>query len=243
MGKETSISWTDSTFNIAWGCVKVSPGCVNCYADVLSARTGQDIWGPTKPRKTFGAKHWNDPLRWHKKAVAEGKQHKVFCSSMCDIFEDHPTITAERAKLWPLIKSTPSLTWQLLTKRADRIADNLPADWGKGYPNVWLGASVENADYAWRIDQLRMVPAKVRFVSYEPAVGPLAGVDLTGIHWLIYGGESGAGFRKDDLRWASDMRDQCAKDGVAFFFKQTSGFRSGLGKDALGEVIHEFPRG
>jgi hypothetical protein len=102
---------------------------------------------------------------------------------MCDNFEGHPTIDAERAKLWPLIRATPWLDWQLLTKRADRIADNLPPDWGKGWPNVWLGVSIENNDYVGRADHLRKIPAAVRFVSYEPALGPLDRLNLKGIDW------------------------------------------------------------
>jgi protein gp37 len=161
---------------------------------------------------------------------------------MTDVFEDHPTITQERAKLWPLIQETPALTWQVLTKRADRIAGNLPTDWGEGYENVWLGVSVENMDYAWRVDELRKVPAKVRFISYEPALGPLDDLDLTGIHWVIYGGESGSGWRQDDLAWAEKMREKCAKAGVTFYYKQKAGFRSGLGVDSLGKKEHNFPR-
>ena len=171
MAEKTGISWCDHTFNIAWGCFKISPGCTNCYADTLSARFGNDVWGKDKPRKTFGVKHWNEPLKWNKAAEKDGAKHKVFSSSMCDIFEDHPTITAEREKLWDLIRKTPNLIWQLLTKRADRIKDNLPEDWGNGWPNVWMGVSIENDDYVWRADCLREVSAVVHFISYEPALG------------------------------------------------------------------------
>ena len=130
-------------------------------------------------------------MTWNREAEANGIRQRVFCSSMCDVFEDHPTIDAEREKLWPLIRATPSLDWQLLTKRADRMADRLPADWGGGYPNVWIGVSIENNDYVDRADRIRDIPAVVRFISYEPALGPLDQLNLSGIDWVIYGGESG----------------------------------------------------
>ena len=258
MGAETGIAWTDHTFNIAWGCQKVSPGCTHCYAEGLSTRYGHGVWGPNKPRRTFGPKHWVEPIAWNRAAErpepprtpafmpggipprmnagarnecggSVRRRGRVFCSSMCDIFEDHPTIERELGKLWPLIRATPSLDWQLLTKRAERIAECLPADWGGGYPNVWLGVSIETREYEWRVQLLRRVPARVRFVSYEPALGPIDGIDLTGIDWLIYGGESGAGFRPDDERWAEGIREQCRREGVAFFFKQRAARFPGTG--------------
>jgi protein gp37 len=160
---------------------------------------------------------------------------------MCDNFEDHPTIEAERAKLWPLIRDTPWLDWQLLTKRPERMIDNLPDDWGDGYPNVWLGVSIESNEYAHRADVLRQVPCVVRFVSYEPALGPLDKLDLRGLSWLIYGGESGPHYRKHDPAWPRAMRDRCRSAGVAFFHKQSPGRYPGTGVALDGEVIHEFP--
>jgi protein gp37 len=199
MADKTKIAWTDHTFNIAWGCTKVSPGCKNCYADSQASRFGHNVWGPNKPRRTFGEKHWAEPLQWEKAAAKEGKAKRVFCSSMCDVFEDHATIDAEREKLWPLIAQTPHLHWQLLTKRPERIAANLPADWDAIKSRVWIGTSVENADYVGRVDHIRGIDAAVRFVSYEPALGPIAhAVNLVNIDWLIYGGESGANFRPED---------------------------------------------
>jgi protein gp37 len=175
MGKITGIDWTDHTFNIVWGCVQISPACTNCYAMMLAKRWGFDVWGKDAPRRTFGAKkHWNEPLKWNAAAECEGRRHRVFCSSMADVFEDHPTVDQEREKLWPLIRSTPWLDWQLLTKRADRIAQCLPHDWGKGYPNVWLGVTAENQVWAdARIPHLLQTPATVRFISAEPLLGPL----------------------------------------------------------------------
>lgn len=239
MAETTGISWTDHTFNIAWGCQKVSPGCQFCYADTLSNRFGLDVWGPDKPRRTFAEKHWNDPLRWNRKAT---KKELVFCSSMCDIFEDHPTVIEELKKLWPLIKATPNLEWQLLTKRSERIKESLPDDWGEGYPNAWLGVSVENKDYEYRADHLREVPCKLRFISYEPALGPLDNFNLKGIDWVIYGGESGDYFRQDDPQWARNMLELCRRDKVAFFYKQASSRLPGTNPQLDGIEYKEFPK-
>lgn len=244
MAEKTGISWTDHTFNIVWGCVKVSPACTNCYAETLALRFGFDVWGPNKPRRTFGDKHWNDPIRWNRAAQKAGKHAKVFCSSMCDVFEDHPTVIEELKKLWPVIKATPNLEWQLLTKRADRILSSLPADYNiDNYPNIWFGTTVESNDWIDRADHLRAVPAKIRFISYEPAVGPLDRLDLKGIHWMIFGGESGAGYRPHDPQWARDMRDRCKNEGVAFFYKQGSSFKSGEDETLDGVEYKAFPPG
>lgn len=240
----TGIEWCDHTFNIAWGCMKVSPGCAHCYADTLSHRHGFDVWGPkeTTARRTFGTKHWHDPVLWNRAAEKAGVRARVFCSSMCDVFEDHPVIDLERERLWPLIRATPWLDWLLLTKRPERIVALLPADWGEGYPNVWLGTSVESQEYADpRIAPLVAVPAVVRFLSAEPLLGPLsldrvlpidgcAGAPHPGcatcaypIHWVIVGGESGPGARPMQQEWARTLRDECAAAGVAFFLKQLGG--------------------
>jgi protein gp37 len=243
MAEKTSISWTDHTFNVAHGCTKVSPGCQHCYAETLALSYGNNVWGPSAPRRTFGAGYWAEPLKWNAKAAKEGRRHRVFCGSMCDVFEDHATIDAEREKLWPLILATPWLDYQLLTKRAERIEECLPPDWGTGYPNVWLGTSIENDEYAWRAEELFRLPAAVRFVSYEPALGPLdLRPWLRDISWVIVGGESGPNFRQMDLQWARDMRDRCREAGVAFFFKQSAGRFSGRGTTLDGETIQEFPK-
>jgi protein gp37 len=251
MGEKTIIAWTNHTWNLAWGCVKIDPGCANCYADTLSARYGHDVWGPTKPRRTFGEKHWGEPLGWEALAKAgktasvagPGMPPLVFSSSMCDVFEDHPTITQERAKLWPLIRATPHLHWQLLTKRADRILANLPEDWGpNGYPNVWLGVSISEPKGCWRADALRRIPARVHFVSYEPALAAIHhDLDLAGIDWVIFGGESGPGYRKMDLDWARGIRSACDRAGVSFFFKQSAAPRTEMGTTLDGETVRAFP--
>jgi protein gp37 len=232
MSERTGIEWTSHTFNIAWGCMRVSPGCEHCYAEVLSKRYGFAVWGPAKTteRRVFGEKHWNEPLRWNAKAERDGVRRRVFCASMCDVFEDHPTIDAEREKLWPLIRSTPWLDWQLLTKRPERIAVNLPGDWGAtGYANVWLGTSVESQAYLERMAVLGDVPASVRFVSCEPLLGRLSLrsllelIDVDEQWWVIVGGESGPGCRPMELEWARTLRDECWEYDIPFFLKQLGG--------------------
>jgi protein gp37 len=242
MSQTTIIGWTNHTFNLVWGCVKISPGCKNCYADTLAGRYGWDVWGPGKPRRTFGDKHWKEPLKWNELARAESKRRRVFCGSMCDVFEDHQTVTAEREKLWPIIRRTPWLDWQLLTKRPERITESLPSDWGDGYANVWLGTSIESNEYAGRADHLRKIPATVRFVSYEPALGPLDELDLTGLDWVIYGGESGPGYRQHDLAWPREMKARCEQAGVAFFYKQSAAPRTEMGTSLDGQVVREYPQ-
>lgn len=241
MSEHTGIEWTDHTFSIAWGCVKVSPGCAHCYADNSSRRFGFKVFGPaqTTQRRTFGAAHWLDPLKWNRKAEKAGRNELVFCSSMCDVFEDHPQISAERERLWPLIRRTPWLTWQLLTKRPERIAANLPDDWGSDgaahYPNVWLGTSVESQDYVHRASILAEVPfAGIRFLSCEPLIGPLdltqyvdgersAWRALNEIDWCIIGGESQPGCRPMDPAWAEQIVADCDRYGVPAFVKQLGG--------------------
>ncbi len=240
MARDSAIAWTHHTFNIAWGCTKISPGCKNCYADRDARRYGFKVFGQV-PRRTFGEKHWGMPLRWNRDAATRGVRERVFCSSMSDIGEDHPTIAAERGKLWPVIQATPSLNWLLLTKRAERLGELLPADWGSGYPNVWLGVSIENDSYTWRADYLRLLPAAVRFISYEPALGPVPSLSLAGINWVICGGESGPGYRVMSQDWARYVRDRCRSEGVPFFFKQHSGRFPETDILLDGEVIREYP--
>lgn len=235
MSANSPIEWTDHTFNIAWGCEKVSPGCAHCYADTVSKRYGHGgVWGKDAPRRTFGERHWAEPLAWDRKAEKEGIVRRVFCSSMCDVFEDHPTIDAEREKLWPLIRETPWLDWQLLTKRPERVLEHLPKDWGSGYANVWLGTSVESQRFILRAEMLAFIPARTRFISAEPLLRPL---DLSvlfthnRIHWVVAGGESGPKCRPMHPTWARNLRDQCETAGVAFFLKQLGGHPNKRGHD------------
>lgn len=221
MASNTRIEWCDHTFNPWWGCTKVSPGCAHCYAETLATRFGQTCWGPRAPRRTFGAAHWREPLAWNARAAATGQRARVFCASMADVFEDRRELDPERARLWALIEATPHLDWLLLTKRPERILALIPPAWRATPPaNVWYGTSVESPAVVGRIAALRQVPATIRFLSAEPLLAPLPALDLEGIHWVIVGGESGAGARPMAAAWARALRDQCRAAGVAFFVKQ-----------------------
>ncbi len=256
MGTRTEIQWTDHTLNPWLGCQEVSPGCDHCYAATLAStrmgyndngRTHPVIWGPprTTPRHVTGAATWSQPLRWNRDAQQEGRQHRVFCASMADIFEFHPQLDEPRARLWDLVEATPHLDWQLLTKRPMNILRMVPASWRAGLPaNVWIGTSVEDQERAnLRIPHLVRVPARVRFLSCEPLLGP---VDLTPwldeLHWVITGGESGPRARSLDPDWVRGLRDQCQTAGVALFHKQNGGRTPKAGgRDLDGRTWDEFP--
>lgn len=218
MSERTGIAWTDHTFNPWWGCAKVSPGCKHCYAEALDRRLGGAHFGG-RERKTFGPKHWADPIRWDKAAAKAGRPALVFCASMGDVFDvDAPS--EERRLLWELIRKTPNLIWQLLTKRPENIPDLLPHDWHEGYPNVWLGATVEDREHRRRIDELCLVPARLRFLSCEPLLEDLGDLDLDGIGWVITGGESGPCARPAKAEWIRDIDMQCQEEARPHFFKQ-----------------------
>jgi protein gp37 len=251
MAENSGIEWTDHTFNPWIGCTKVSPACDFCYAEALNIRfEGGKNWGPKSPRRR--TKSWSGPRKWNRLAGEAGIRQRVFCASLADVFDNHPTVEqAWRDDLWALIRETPNLDWLLLTKRPQFIKKMLPKDWGEeGYSNVWLGTTVENQKYAdHRIPHLLSNPAKVHFLSCEPLLGP---VDLRGlktdpggvykldaltgtfgggpglsspskINWVITGGESGPEFRSADPDWFRGLRDQCANAGVPFLFKQWEG--------------------
>lgn len=244
MSEQTIIAWTSHTFNPWMGCEKVSAGCANCYALTLTKnRMGLDLWGPPKTTTRQVTKSpWQNVLKWNREAIAAGERRRVFCASLCDVFEDHPIANATRPRLWNLIRECTGLDWQLLTKRPHRIVDNLPEDWGPdGWPHVWLGTSVEDMRVAERVDHLRDIPAVVRFISYEPAIGPLDDLDISGIDWIIYGGESGPGHRPEDKDWARVMHAKCSENGTAFFHKQSAGWRTELGIELDGKIVREYP--
>lgn len=239
MTENSRIEWTTHTFNPWWGCARVSPGCENCYAETLDRRVhGKEgaHWGAKTERRFFGEKHWNDPRRWNDKAAEAGERHRVFCSSMADVFEDRDDLIGARARLFGLIVDTPHLDWLLLTKRpqnAERLwlgakidafgnwTDSVTGpDWAE---NVWVGVTAEDQQRAdERIPVLASIPAVVRFVSFEPLLGPILLTQgaVLDIDWAIVGGESGHGARPMNPAWAQSLRDQCTSRGVAFFFKQ-----------------------
>jgi protein gp37 len=226
MAKNSTIEWTHHTFNPWWGCHRVSPACDNCYAESWAHRLGQDLWGAREARRFFGDSHWREPLRWNAEAAAENRRARVFCASMADIFEWRADLNPERARLWELIEQTPNLDWLLLTKRPQHILRMTP--WQEEWPdNVWVGATVENQRFAdLRLPLLLRVPARVRFLSCEPLLGPLklqSWFNRSGYHsidWIIAGGESGAHSRPMHPDWALGLLEQCQRAQVPFHFKQ-----------------------
>lgn len=276
MAENSRIGWTDHTFNPWTGCLKVSKGCKHCYAEAWAKRVGRDLFGALDKRTRTTKSIWAKPRTWNHAASLDRRPRKVFCASLADVFEDAPGPNEWRADVWDLIRACPWLDFQLLTKRPENIARMLPDDWGRGWPNVWLGTSIEDRRVVERARILGEVPAFLRFISYEPAIGPVIPEEIRAVsdpnhpedngtfyrwlddytgpglsfynddgdlafHWLICGGESGAGFRPMDLEWARDVWDACTTEGVAFFFKQISHFRNEQGEDALGDVLHYFP--
>ena len=241
MGFNSKIEWTTHTFNPWWGCTKVSDGCKFCYAELLSNRYGHDVWGAGKQRRLLSDKHWQEPLKWNVRAQAEGVHYRVFCASMADVFEEGAP-ESEVSRLWQIIRQTPMLDWQLLTKRPERIAANLPDDWGAGYRNVWLGTRHQDETVVNRIDYLVRVPAVVHFLSLEPLIGPLHNLPLENIQWVIVGGESGPKARPIDEDWVLDIRRQCRAAAVPFFFKQWGGVnKAKSGRALLGRLYDEMP--
>lgn len=258
MGAESEISWTDSTWNPATGCTKVSPGCKFCYMYRDMTRYGKD---PATVKRTAPGT-FDGPIIRTKGGGFKLPGPLIFTASWTDIF--HEALDDYRGDVWARIRARdhierneglPRSYFQVLTKRADRIVRQLPADWGDGYPNVWLGVTVEDNDHTWRVDHLREIPAVVRFVSYEPACGPVEWAPvLHGVDWLIAGGESGGHeARPAAVSWFRDARDAATSAGVAFHFKQwgesgptADGSMVRVGRVAAGRVLDgrtwdEFP--
>lgn len=240
MADRTGIEWTEATWNPATGCDRVSAGCDHCYALTLARRLqamGNPRYQVDGDERTsgpgFGLTLHPDlvdlPRRWRKPRV-------VFVNSMSDLF--HPEVPLDFVQaVFEVMSDTPQHTYQILTKRSQRLrtlAGEL--DWP---PNVWMGVSVETPRYAFRMDHLRDVPAAVRFVSAEPLLEALPGLNLKGIDWLIAGGESGHHYRAMDADWVSDLRDQCEAGDVAFFFKQWGGHTPKAGGRLLDDRTHD----
>lgn len=240
--KDTIIAWTDHTFNAWMGCKKISEGCRNCYAATLTKnRMGLDLWG-AKKRRQITVTPWKNVMKWQREAKAEGIYRKVFVGSLMDWAEDRDDLLEPRDRLWDIIRKCDHLVFQLLTKRPQNIGKFLPSNWGDGYPNVWLGTTIEDNRVADRAGWLVSNPAAIHFVSYEPAIGPLDELDLTHIEWVIYGGESGPGYRLENKQWARDMHKRCLEAGVAFFHKQSAGHRTELGIELDGKIVREYPK-
>lgn len=227
MAENSKIEWCTHTFNPVIGCTRVSPGCDNCYAEAMAARYDWHDWGSDTPRRVTSDANWGKPLRWNRMAAAAGERHRVFCASLADVF-DPKWPDGVRERLWELIAATPNLDWLLLTKRPNLVARFAPAAWQEhGWPaNIWLGFTAEDQEhYERRWPHIAAVPAAVRFVSYEPAVGPLGDLHLhweTELlpDWVIVGGESGPRARVMDPEWARQVLRQCHELDIAIFLKQ-----------------------
>ena len=241
----TGIEWTDATWNPMTGCTKISAGCDNCYAYTLSQTKTRETYLRQPPvvdtavnrSEPFAPRFWpnrlHQPLSWR-------APKRIFVDSMSDVF--HASFTLDQiTRVFEVMNEATQHQFQLLTKRPERalrLADSLP--WSD---NIWIGTSVEDMRVAKRVDALRRIDqAAVRFISAEPLLGPLDDLDLTDIHWVIGGGESGIGYRAVDPLWARGLRDRCRDTGVAFFWKQWGGRtpKSG-GRELDGETFSEYP--
>lgn len=216
MGENSKIEWTDATWNPWQGCTKVSPACDHCYMFRDLGRYGKD------PTVVFRSKPptFDLPIRRRKGDCILAPGSKVFTCSWSDWF--HQAADAWRPEAWEHIRARPDLTFQIVTKRVERIAEHLPADWGNGWPNVWLIATVENQEWAdKRLPILRQIPAFVHGVSMEPLLGNvILGNHLSWLKWVIAGFESGPKSRPGHPQWLRSLRDECQAAGVAFHFKQ-----------------------
>ncbi len=235
MADNSAIEWTEATWNPVTGCSKVSPGCAHCYAETFAER-----WRgiPAHPyEQGFDLRFWparlEQPLRWT-------RPRTIFVNSMSDLF--HEAIPAEFiVEVFDVMVRAEQHTFQILTKRHERLAELAPDLPWPG--NVWMGVTIENRRFVHRADYLRRVPAAVRFISAEPLLGPLEGLELAGIDWLISGGESGPRHRPVKAEWLRDLRDRCQEEEVAYFFKQWGGHRPKTGGRELdGRTWDELPQ-
>lgn len=245
MGTKTGIEWTNATWNPMTGCTKISAGCDHCYAAVVAGRKTRDVYLRHEPVKDtpenranpFAPRFWENrleqPLRWR-------EPRRIFVDSMSDVFHAHFSFEMI-LRVFEVMVRAPQHQFQVLTKRPERalrMAHKLP--WGE---NIWIGTSIEDMRVASRADSLRRIEqATIRFISAEPLLGPLDELDLSGIQWLIGGGESGHGFRACDPAWARNLRDRCRAENVAFFWKQWGGHTPKAGGRLLdGVEWSEYP--
>ncbi|WP_374634684.1 DUF5131 family protein [Ferrovibrio sp.] len=244
---ESSIEWTDATWNPVAGCAVITPGCTNCYAMRMAARL--EAMGTEKykglTRKSGNRRVWTGRIRLDEQALEAPdtwqKPRHIFVNSMSDLFhEDVPVEFISR--VWETMRRTPRHTYQILTKRPKRMRELASVLNRKPLSNVWLGTSVEHGDTLWRLDELRRTQARVRFVSFEPLLGSVAEADLSKIHWAIVGGESGPKARPMSSEWVEEIRDLCVEANVAFFFKQWGGVnKAKTGREFKGRTWDEMP--
>ena len=234
MSEQTGIEWTDSTWNPVTGCNKISPGCKNCYADRMAPRL--KAMGNPRYANGFRVTLHHDlvdlPKRWR-------KPRRIFVNSMSDLFHEAVPLEFIRS-IFDTIEESPRHTFQVLTKRPETaLGYACSLQWPD---NLWMGASVENQDYVHRVDTLRLIPAKTRFLSLEPLIGPIHDLNLNDIHWVITGGESGPGSRPIEPRWVQSIRDQCVAQDTPFFFKQWGGTnKKRNGRLLDGQTWDQFP--
>jgi protein gp37 len=247
MAENSPIEWTDATWNPVAGCSVASAGCTNCYAMRMAARL--DAMGVDKyrglTRKTGGRAKWTGAIRCDEKSLelpfSWRRSRKVFVNSMSDLF--HPDVPVSFiSKVWSVMRRTPRHDYQLLTKRPERMRDILGSDEFPVLPNVWIGTSVEGSQVVQRIEDLRKTPAAIRFVSFEPLIGPVGVVNLDGVAWAIVGGESGPAARPMDEKWVWQIERLCRRHDTAFFFKQWGGTnKKATGRLLGGRTYDEMP--
>ncbi|CAE6488062.1 DUF5131 family protein [Candidatus Nitrosotenuis uzonensis] len=240
MGDKSTIEWTEATWNPTTGCTKISPGCANCYAATLSKRL--KAMGVYKYRNEFRfMEQPNDlelPLKWK-------NTKKIFVNSMSDLFHENARIEFI-ARCFSIMLKAHWHTYQVLTKRPQKMrvfSDLFEKSTGEKIPShIWMGVSVENDDYTWRINELRKVKSQIKFISFEPLIGSVGELNLEGIDWAIIGGESGHNFRPVQKEWIMEIIEQCKKQKVAVFFKQWGGIRpkSG-GREINGKTYSDYP--
>lgn len=234
MPGKTKIEWSDRVWNVVTGCDKVSPGCKNCYAETMAMRL--QAMGQRRYKDGFKLTLQSDlltePLKWKKPS-------KIFVNSMSDLFHEGIPIDFLQ-RIFKTMNEANWHTFQILTKRAEyllEVANKLA--WT---PNIWMGVSVENSDYLWRIDNLLNTPAQIKFLSLEPLLGPLPYLDLYGIDWCIVGGESSAKARPMKKEWVTEIRDKCIDRNVPFFFKQWGGVKKWKnGRELEGKIWNQMP--
>lgn len=243
----SEIEWTDATWNLISGCVMVSPGCTNCYAMRMAARLqamGHDAYAGAT-RKSGSRAVWTGKLHLIEKALMAPlswrKPRRIFVNSMSDLFQEGVPLNFI-CQVWQVMGQAHWHTYQILTKRPDNMRTMLKELRAPALPNVWLGTSVESAAYKRRITELRRIPARVRFVSFEPLIGRIGRANLHGIQWAIVGGESGPNARAMNPEWVEEVRAQCRDQQVAFFFKQWGGRnKKASGRRYRGRTWDSFP--
>jgi protein gp37 len=244
---DSSIEWTDATWNPVAGCSVISPGCTNCYAMRMAARL--EAMGVDKYRgltRKSGRRYvWTGKIRCDQTALdaprSWAKPRRIFVNSMSDLFHEEVKATFV-AQVWTVMAETPRHTYQILTKRPDRMLDVIVSQSLPLLPNVWLGTSVEDDHVLDRIDILRRVPAIVRFISFEPLIGSVVGANLDGIKWVIVGGESGPRARPMQPEWVDEIELLCQSTGAKFFFKQWGGKnKKATGRRYRGRLWDDMP--